>query len=166
MAWLPGQRITAQRLRDNHPRPVSYDAITSNSSSTTTTEIVALTSTPVTFRTGRAYRISLKCAVQTSVAADRVTVRLRKLNSTGAVYVEIPHVVIPATTPANQLAESSVLASNDTGTDITTALALTIVRNAGSGNVLITGSSAAFVGHIMVEDYGPSGDFPNSRPIT
>ncbi|MFD7224838.1 hypothetical protein ACFV9P_28120 [Streptomyces sp. NPDC059892] len=166
MDWLPGQRITAQRLRDNHPRPVSYDAITSNSSATTTTEIVALTSSPVTFRTGRAYRISLKCAVQTSVAADRVTVRLRKLNSGGAVYIEIPHLVIPAATPANQLAESSVVASNDTGTDISTALALTIVRNNGTGNVLIAGSGAAFVGHILIENYGASSDFPNSRAIT
>ncbi|MFJ9214221.1 hypothetical protein [Streptomyces sp. NPDC102264] len=165
MAWQPGQRITAQRLRDNAPWTVSYTAIATNGSTTTTTEILVTSSPTVTFRTGRAYRIALKCAVQSSAASDRVTVRLRKLNSTGIVFVEVPHVVLPAAS-TNQLAESAVIASNDTGADITTSIALTIVRVSGTGTVLIAGSSAAFVGHILIEDYGSSADFPNSRAIT
>ncbi|MGW4239253.1 hypothetical protein ACWEJP_20940 [Streptomyces sp. NPDC004749] len=167
MAWQPGQKIAAQRLRDETIRVVSYDAITTNysGSAITTTETATVTSSPITFRTGRAYRFSLKVAVQSTVAMDRMTVRLRKTNAGGAVYIEVPHVVTPAAN-TNQLAESSVFASNDTGADITASLALTLVRVSGTGNVITAGSAAAFVGHILVEDYAASSAVPNSRAIT
>lgn len=166
MAWLAGQKITAQRLIDNTPHSVVYEAIDSNSAAvSTTTETVTVTTASVNLRAGRAYKVALKCAVQSSVANDRVTARVRRRTVTGDVFIEVPHIVLPAAA-TNQLAESEMMAINDTASDSVGPFVATITRVSGSGAVLMAGSAAAFVGHIKVEDWGLASDFPNARPIT
>lgn len=166
MPWLSGQKITAQRLIDNTPQVIYHQALTAGSAGTiAATETVVYTTSLITLRTGRAYKFSIKTSTQSSVAGDRVTVRLRKTLLAGDVFIEVPHLVAPAAS-TNQLAESEVYASNSTGADINATFLLTAVRVAGTGNISLAGSAAAFVGHISVTDEGVASAFPNARAIT
>lgn len=165
MTWLAGQKTTAQRLIDNTPHAISYTALTANSATTTTTEAVALTTGSVTFETGRAYRITLKCLVQSSVATDTVTVRVRKTNVSGDVYVEAPR-VYTTFGGGSQATYFDNICTNTTGADITAPLALCFVRTTGTGNVLIAATSTTHVAYVLVEDIGLAADFPSARAIT
>lgn len=164
MTWLAGQKTTAQRLIDNTPHTISYTSLTANTGTTTTTETVALTTASVTFRTGRAYRITLKCLVQSSVAADTVTVRVRKTNLAGTAYIDQVRMYIAAG-GGNSPVYFSNICTNASGADITAALVGTYVRASGSGNALIAASTNN-VCYIEVQDIGESGDFSGATAIT
>lgn len=164
MAWLPGMTITDQRLLDNTPRTISYTAITANTGTSTGTELVAVTTSSVTFRTGRAYRLTFKGLAQSSVAADAVTVRVRKTNISGDVYVDSFRLYIPAG-GANVAFYLSTICSNSTVADVSAVLVGTFIRVAGSGSSLIA-ATGTHTCYIEVEDIGETADFPSARAIT
>ncbi|MGW1324782.1 hypothetical protein ACWD64_19845 [Streptomyces antibioticus] len=164
MAWRPGQRITPQRLLDNTPHTISYTAITANTSTATTTEAVAVTTPSITFRAGRAYRITFKGLAQSSVAADTVTVRVRRTSTSGDIYVDSFRLPIPANA-TNVPFYLSNICTNGTSSDITVALVGTYVRASGTGNVLLA-ATTTHVCYIEVEDIGEATDFVAARAIT
>jgi hypothetical protein len=162
--WLAGQKGTADRLNDNTPHTISYTSLTANTSAVTTTETVGLTTASVTFETGRAYRITLKCLVQSSVAADTVTVRVRKTNTSGTAYIDQVRVSIPAG-GANAPVYFQNICTNSTSADVTAALVATYVRASGTGNALIAASTSN-VTYVEVEDIGLAADFSGAMAIT
>lgn len=163
MSWLAGNRITAERLRDNAPRIVSFDVLTSNVGTFTTTETVALTTQTVEFRNNRAYRVSARLLANSSVAGDRVTVRVRETDLTGTTYIDQEVIYLPTT--GNQPTNTAQIISNTTGADISQVLVLTGQRISGTGNITIAASTNN-VAYVMVEDLGDAGDFPGARAVT
>ena len=163
--WLSGMRTTADRLNDYTPRTISYTALTANTATNTGTEAVALTTASVTFRAGRAYRITFKGLVQSSVANDQVTVRVHKTNTAGDIYVDSFRLVVP-TAAGNTPFYLANICSNTTAADVSAVLVGTYVRLTGStGNCLIT-ATTTHVCYIEVQDIGDAADFANARPIT
>lgn len=165
MAWQPGMTITAQRLLDNTPHTISYTSLTSNTSTATSTETVALTTPSNTFRNGRAYRVTYKGLAQSSVANDSVTVRVRKTDTAGEVYIDSFRLAIPAAGANVPFCLSNIL-TNTSGADITAVWVGTFVRvSGGTGNVLLAATST-HVAYIELEDIGEAVDFPTARAMT
>ena len=163
MTWQPGMTITAERLIDNTPHNVSYTAITANTAAVTA-ETVAVTTSSITFRAGRAYRITFKGLAQSSGASDAVTVRVRKTNTSGDVYIDSFRLHIPAA-GANVPFYLANICSNSTAADVSAVLVGTYARAAGAGTSLIAATST-HVCYIEVEDIGEAADFPSARAIT
>jgi hypothetical protein len=164
MALLAGQRITQQRLTDSMQRVIEYAPITANTGTTTTTEAIAITSAALTFRTGRAYRIALRGLAQSSAGGDTMTLKVRKTNTSGTVYLESFRLYIPVN-GTNVDYYSSQICTNTTGADVSAPLVATYLRNSGGGNVLVA-ASATHVSYIRVEDIGLASDFPSAVAIT
>lgn len=165
MAWSPGQRITAQRLRDGAPWVVSYTAITATTPTTTSTTLTAaITTDPLAFRAGRAYRISFRGGLVTSVLGQQGTVAITKGTATGSVLLNAQRIA----TAEGQLGTMGFYFENilTVGTDTTTALvgAYAIVNQLSGGNVAIFGSSAT-PSYLEVMDIGLAADFPSATPL-
>lgn len=159
-----GQRISADMLSYRPPYTVAYAPLAANTSTTTTTETVAITTGSITFENGRAYRITLKCLAQSSVSGDTVMLRVRKTNTSGTAFIDQNRKYIPANS-ANTPCHFSNICSNTTGADITDVLVATYQRSSGTGNSLIA-ASAGNVAYILVEDVGPAGDYTSAQAIT
>lgn len=164
MALTAGTILTPQKLLDAIPRTISYTAITANTGTSTGTETVALTTASVTFRTGRAYRITFKGLVQSSAAADQVTVRVRKTNTSGDVYIDSFRLVVP-TAGGNTPFYLANICANSTSADVSAVLVGTFARIVGSGNSLIS-ATGTHVCYVEVEEIGDAADFPSARAIT
>lgn len=162
--WLAGQDITVDRLNDNHPRTISYTGITANTATTTTTEVIAITSSSMTMRNNRAFRCTAKALIQSSVAADTMTIRIRRTNVSGATILDTQRIYAPVAS-ANVLCYAQNIFTNTTGADITDVLVLNYFRASGTGNVLVAASGAQ-VAYIEVEDIGVAADYPSATAIT
>ncbi|NEB00633.1 hypothetical protein [Streptomyces sp. SID13726] len=161
---LAGMRATADRINDAHPRTIAYQAITANTSSATA-ETVWVTTGAVTFRAGRAYRMTLKALIQGN-SADKATLRVRKTNASGSVYLDTFHQGIQVTS-SNTLIYVSNICVNTTGADVTaTALVGTFQRSSGSAASVLVAASATHVAYVQVEDIGIAADFPSATAIT
>lgn len=163
MGWLAGNRITAERLRDNAQNTVSYDSLTTNSGTFTTTETIVLTTQTVEFRNDRAYRVSIRLLANSSVAGDRLTVRVRETDATGTAYIDQEVIYLPTT--GNQPTNAAQIVANATGSDINQVLVLTGQRISGTGNITIAASTNN-VAYIQVEDIGDASDYPGARAVT
>lgn len=163
--WVAGEDITADKLNDRAPFTVEYQGITANTATTTTTEVIAITSGAVTFRNNRAYRMVVKALIQSSVAADHATIRVRKTDVSGTTYLDTQRIYCPGAT-ANTLCHAENICTNTTGADVAaTAVVLTYLRASGTGNVLVAASSSQ-VAYLHIEDIGPAADYPSATAIT
>lgn len=164
MALPAGSILTPQRLLDNIPRTISYTANTANTSTATGTELVAITTSSVTFRAGRAYRVIFKGLAQSSAAGDTVTVRVRKTNTSGSIYLDSfrLYVAVAATNTPFYLGN---ICTNTTSADVSAVLVGTYVRVGGSGNVLLA-ATGTHVSYIEVQDIGDATDYANATAIT
>ncbi|WP_046501612.1 hypothetical protein [Streptomyces odonnellii] len=166
MAWFAGNRITAQKLRDTTPHTVDWAVITANTDPITT-ETVFLTSSSVVFRTGRAYRISFRGLLQSNGTANNGgRFRLRKTNVSGTMVREwwdVP--AFASTSGRNFNVDLSTVATNTTGTDITAALAVSLLRDWGSDNILIA-ASAGTPASLHIEDIGAAATVAGAQSIT
>lgn len=163
--WVAGEDITADKLNDNSHFLVEYQAIAANTATTTTTETIAITSGAVTFRNNRAYRITAKALIQSTVAGDTTTIRVRKTNISGTTYLDSQR--IPAIVGgANALFFAQNICTNTTGADVTaSAVVLNYLRASGTGNVLVAATSGQ-VAYLSIEDVGPAADYPSATAIT
>jgi hypothetical protein len=135
----------------------AYGAI-SATTATATVETVYITKANVVFRTGRAYRISVKGFFSSSVANDRIQLRVRKTNLAGIVYLNTG---IGPTTPAVSTSTAFYfenICRNTSGGDLTQTLVATFVRQAGTGNMAIA-AGASDPAYLYVEDIGAAADF-------
>ena len=167
MAWLPGMRITADRLTDSAPHTVDWTTLTSNTALITTTETLILASNSVLFRAGRAYRITLRALAQSNGTSNMgVRFRLRKGSLTGGTIREwwsVP--TFASTSGRNFYVELSTVMTNTTATDIATPVATTFVRDWGTDSVLITGTAATPCS-LHIEDIGEAALFPGTQSMT
>lgn len=128
-------------------------SIVANTSTVTTTETVAITTGSINFLAGRAYRIIIKGLAQSSVAADRVQLKVRKTNTSGAIYLDtMSALVIPANT-TNVMYYLGNEIRNLTASTITATLVMTYVRQSGTGNARIA-ADATNPAYVEVEDIG------------
>lgn len=162
--WLGGQDVTVDRLNDNHPRTIMYTGITANTATTTTTEVTAITTSSFTMRNNRAFRVTAKALINSSVGADSSTIRIRRTDTTGATLLDTQR-IYNTIASANSLCYAQNIFTNTTGSDITDVLVLDYFRASGTGNVLIA-ASASQVAYIEVEDIGVAADFPSATAIT
>lgn len=160
---LAGQRASADRLNYAHPFVVEYQAITSNTGSATS-ETVWVTTASVTFKSGRAYRITAKALIQGNTA-DKATLRVRKTNTSGSVYLDTFHQGIQVT-GSNTLIYAANICANNSGADVTAALVGTFTRSSGSAASVLIAASSTHVAYVLVEDVGESSDFPSATAIT
>lgn len=163
--WLAGQRTTAQRLNDNAPSTVNYASITANTGTTTGAEMVAVTTANITFRNNRAYRITYKGGMASSVANQQGSVQIRKTNLTGPTYINAFRLYLPAAgTIPFYLAN---ICTNTSGADITAPLVgtflLTVPVSTGTVNIAASAPNPCY---ILVEDLGPASDYSGATPIT
>ncbi|MFE4915795.1 hypothetical protein ACFRCX_30285 [Streptomyces sp. NPDC056652] len=128
------------------------------------TEAVALTQTGVVLRTGRAYRVQVRGLAQAATAAAGVRVRVRKTNTSGAVWLDTFTVATPAANTNVQYANQQIIV-NTTGSTITTDLVMTWVTASGGGNSFLN-AGAGFYTAFEVTDIGAATDFSTAQSVT
>lgn len=168
MAILAGQRLTAQVWYDNSPHQIAggYAAITSNfpSSGFATSEAVYLTSSSMTLRNGRAYRITVNGLFNGATAGNTARVFVKRNTVGGTSLFDTQAIALPAaSTNYRETYENE--AANQTGADIVTTLVVTIQQRSGTGGVAVA-ASATSPACLRVEDVGAATDYPNATPIT
>lgn len=168
MAWLPGQRITAQRLRDNSPRLVTYASLTASTAATSSTTLqAAITTDPVSFRAGRAFRIAFRGGLGTDVMDQQGSVVIAKGTAAGPVLLNAQRIHTAQGQVGTVAFYFENIIVNASGADITTALvgAYQMVYRVGTGNVWVFGSSAT-PSYIEVIDVGLAADYPGATALT
>ncbi|MFE7398859.1 hypothetical protein [Streptomyces sp. NPDC057557] len=144
------------------------DAVAFQARSATTVaaavETVALTQTGVVLKTGRAYRVQVRGLAQAATAAAGVRVRVRKTNTSGAVWLDTFTIATPAANTNVQYANQNVV-TNTTGATITTDLVMTWVTASGGGNSLLNAGAGLYTA-FEVSDIGAAADFASAQPIT
>lgn len=160
--WLSQVYNPLLYLFNYSPQIVSYTAINANSSTTTTTEAVAITTGSITFQNGRAYRISYKGLGAGTVNGDQGQFRVRKTNTSGTAYIDSFSQYL---FNGNSMFNLENVCANNSGADITAALVGTYVRASGTGTVAVNASTNN-VAFILVEDIGLASNFTNATAIT
>jgi hypothetical protein len=160
--WLSQVYNPLNYLYNYGVQVLSYTAITANTSTTTSTEAVAITTPSITFQNGRAYRITFKGLGTGTVAADNGQFRVRKTNTSGTAYIDGFRTYL---FNGNTMFNLQNICANNSGADITAALVGTYVLASGSGNVSVAASTNN-VAFILVEDMGLASNFANATAIT
>lgn len=163
---LAGQLITADMWNRRAPVLKSYSAINANTSTTTTTEVTAITTPSITFESGRAYRITYKGLVNSSVSGDTVRLRVHRTDNAGTTCIDSMNSGVAPINGAdgNGLFNFDNVITNTTGADITAPLIGTYNRQSGTGNVRLA-ASATHAAYIEVWDVGPASDFPGATAL-
>ncbi|MFB7592303.1 hypothetical protein [Streptomyces sp. NPDC056169] len=144
----------------------SFTGLQTSTSTTTTTEIAAITTPSLTFTAGRAYRITYHGLLLSSVANDIVRCRVWRgsIGGSGVSLVDsINSYQIPV---ANQhvLMDMSQVVTNTTASNITAVLIGTVLRTTGTGNVQLV-ANASNPAWIDVQDIGLATDYPSARAV-
>lgn len=171
--------VDADRVNFNHDVEVT-DQLTVNSIDTgaglrscvdlqsnitpITTETVVMTAPSMTYKTGRAYRVSVWGLQQSTTASTWFLYRLRKGSNTivGTIYKDQMRLPVLSSASTNGAVVLSFVLVNTTGADITTAVTLTGTCNAGTGTFAASAGNRA---HITIEDVGLSADWVG-QPIS
>lgn len=163
--WLAGQSETADRSNDYHPRTIDFSAIVATTgTSASTTEVVAITTPTITFRNGRAFRVTFKGNAINTVANDQVELHVRKTSSVTNPSLLDSFRVALATGGTYGFYFQSVF-SNTSGSDIVVPLVGTFSRvTGGTGNISVFANSNN-PAYLETEDIGNSDDFPNAAPM-
>lgn len=130
----------------------------------TTTEVVLMTIPSMTFKAGRAYKLTLAGLHQSTTAGTYFLYRLRKGSATtvGTIYIDQMRVPTLPIANTNGVVNMSYYLENNTGADITTALTWTGSAASGTGQFNTPSTNRAFA---VVEDIGIAGSWPG-MPVT
>ncbi|WP_327268818.1 hypothetical protein OG233_14170 [Streptomyces sp. NBC_01218] len=160
-----GERIIASVENARAPFTLNYSAINTDtpSSGINTTETVWLTTPSLTFKAGRAYRVTVKALVQLSAATTEAQLRVRKGALGGTLLYDSWRIASPG--QSNYGVELSSIFANATGANIVTAAVATIQRASGAGNVLVA-ASVTSPAYLHFEDMGPASDFSGAIALT
>lgn len=142
----------------------SQVSITANVTGISTTEIVLMTIPSMTFKNGRAYRVTLWGLAQSTTASTYFLYRLRagSASTTGTIYKDQMRVPVLSTASTNSAVSLVFTLANVSGADITTAVTWTASVAAGTG---IFAASAGNVAQATVEDIGLASQWPG-QPVT
>lgn len=144
-----GRGLTASAIR------------TSNIGSITTTNVAVLTTGSMTWKTGRAYRVSMTGLMSSTTTGTYVNYQIVKGTlATGTVIRGNLRMLLAQTFATHH--EFNIVVTNTTGADITTAITTTASVAAGTGTFT---ASAAAPCTLTVEDVGLAADWPGT-PIT
>ncbi|MGW2795185.1 hypothetical protein ACWC9H_35410 [Streptomyces sp. NPDC001251] len=143
--------------------PVAYLATTASVGGITA-EAVVMSKTGVVFQAGRAYRITLRNGMTSTVAGDRPQYRVRKQGLGGALYLDTAIGGVIAAAGLNQQSTCENIVINPNTFDSTQTLAVTAARQAGTGNISFVASTGS-PGYFLVEDIGDATAFPNAPAI-
>lgn len=142
-----------------------FTCITASAAGVTTTETVGITSGSVDFEDDRAYRVSVKGYLQSSVAADTVRFLIKKTNAAGQQFFDsFRTYVIQANNQQAGFSNECIL-KNVSGATVTASLVLTYVRGSGTGTVFL-GANATNPAWMRIEDIGAAADYPDVNAIT
>ncbi|MBW5252041.1 hypothetical protein JGS39_24080 [Streptomyces sp. P01-B04] len=142
-----------------------FAAITASAPTVTTTETVGITSGTTTFMNGRAYEVSVRAWVQSTIASDTVQTRLRKTNATGQQLFDTFRTALINGANTQSSIQYSTIIRNVSGAAIVAELAVTYFRASGTGNVLL-GGNAVNPSWIRIKDIGPATDYPSTVALT
>lgn len=144
---------------------VEYQAIQASTATTTTTETVGIDSDSFTLRDGRAYRVTAKGIVSSTIAGDIVRILVRKGALGGNGYVDSFDALRVHTAGGLTSFYYQNDIVNTSGADITDDAVMTYQRVNGTGNVRIIASSFN-PAYIEVEDIGAATDYPDAFAVT
>ncbi|MFL5910546.1 MAG: hypothetical protein ACJ768_08285 [Gaiellaceae bacterium] len=161
--WLAQVYNPLTYLFNYAPQVLSYTAITANSSTTTTTEAVAITTPSITFQNGRAYRITYKGLGAGTVNGDNGQFRVRKTNTSGSTYIDSFRIPMFS---GNTMFNLQNICANNSGADISAVLVGTYVLVTGGTGTAAVAASTTNVAFILVEDMGLASNFTNATAIT
>lgn len=142
-----------------------FQAITASSGGVTVTESIAYSSSTVSFRDQRAYRVSIKGYVQSNTANDTVRLRIRKNSTAGQqLYDSFTGLIVTAANVQTAY-NAEIIIRNVSGATITDFLVVTYLRGSGAGTVFV-GANATNPAWIRIEDIGPASQYPAVNAIT
>jgi hypothetical protein len=137
---------------------------TANSATTTTGEVVHVTTPTTFFLVGRAYRATYHYQGQSTIANDQIGFRMRLTNTAGnSLFDSLRTLVVPT---ANGIVngESSQYLFNNTGSDFSGVIVGTVYRTSGTGTVNGFANAANPV-WLTIEDVGEAADFPGIKAL-
>lgn len=134
---------------------LEFESIVASAPAVTTTETVGLTTAPVTFEPGRAYKVEAAGYVQSSVSGDSVRIRV-KLNGTGGqgLIDSFSGWVINGANGMTTFYSERIFRVAPGSAPITDVVVMTYVRQTGTGNVFL-GATSANPAYIHIVDLGP-----------
>ncbi|WP_043684321.1 hypothetical protein [Streptomyces xylophagus] len=121
------------------------------------TETALITTGSITFKTGRAYRVSL-WALHNAASDSYALYRIRKNAVSGTIYKDQIRVNNLQASTANAAVSVQTILTNTTGSDVTTALCWTGVQG-GVAQTWTLAASSSNVAYLLVEDCGSADDY-------
>ncbi|MFI6464556.1 hypothetical protein [Streptomyces sp. NPDC050538] len=121
------------------------------------TETALITTSSITFKTGRAYRVSL-WALHNAASDSYALYRIRKNTVSGTIYKDQMRVNNLQASTANAAVSVQTILTNTTGSDVTTALCWTGVQG-GVAQTWTLAASSSNVAYLLVEDCGSADDY-------
>ncbi|WEH40805.1 hypothetical protein [Streptomyces sp. AM 2-1-1] len=159
-----GEALVAATENARAPFTLSFTATNTDTPlGGTTAEAVWITTPSITFRAGRAYRVTVKGLLQLSAAATEAQVRVRKGVLGGLLIYDSWR--IPSPGASNYGIELSSIFTNATASSITTTVVGSVARASGTGTVLMA-ASVTSPAYLHFEDLGPASDFTGAVALT
>lgn len=165
-----GARVRVGDINTRAPYTVAYESITTTTTPvTTTTPQAAITTDPVNFRNGRAYRVSYRGGMSSNNLGQQGSVLIARGTAAGPAILNSQRIPCADGQAGTVGFYFENIVVNNTGLDITTVLVGTyqmVYQTAGTnaGTVAIFGSSAT-PAYLEVIEIGPASDFPNATPL-
>jgi hypothetical protein len=167
MAFLAGQRLTAQALNDGISRTLNYTSITANTATNSTaTDVAAITTPNITFRNGRAFRIHYTGRWINTAANTEIQLVIRKsTTATAPMLLDSGRAGGDGLNSGTWGFNLKNVVTNTSGADVTVPLLGCFNRVTGTGSVQVAGSPTT-PSFLWVEEIGPSSDYANSASLT
>ncbi|MGW2260266.1 hypothetical protein ACWCXE_20990 [Streptomyces sp. NPDC001780] len=162
-----GARVRVGDINNRAPVLITYEAISSSTAGTISTSAqAAITTDPITLRTGRAFRISYRGGMTSTTSGQQGTVLVTRGAAGGSTLLNSQRIPGPTGQAGTVGFYFENIVVNQTGTDITTVLVGTyqMVYQQGSGTIGIFASSTT-PAYVEVVDVGPAGDYPSATPL-
>lgn len=158
---LAGATLTLDGTDQGHGQ-VAFEA-RSSATGAVSAETVALTATSAVLKTGRAYRIQVRGLAQNNTNGTGVRVRVRKTNTTGAVWLDSFTVTTPVGGANYQYSNQQVV-TNVSGATITANLVMTYASVGGGNSILNTGGGCYTTFEVI--DIGDAASFSTAQTVT
>lgn len=162
--------VTARQLGEGvgagpSPTLFNYTSITASTAAVGAVHTVGFTTPTLIFRPGRAYRVRAKGFVQSTISGDSVRIRILKTGTAGQGLIDsFSGIVINGNNGMTSFNLVNNFRINPAGPAVTDVLAMTYIRQTGTGNVFI-GATAANPAYIEIYDIGRYEEFPGANTL-
>lgn len=162
-------------INDHAPKLVAYEAITASATATSSsTAVAAITTDPLTFNDGRAYRISYRGGLTSNNLGQQGTVLVTKGTAAGSSILNSQRIMAASGQAGTVGFYFENVVANQSGTDVTTVLVgtyqMTFQVNTAPGGGAQTGTVAIFgsattPAYLEIVDIGPASDYPGATAL-